>query len=200
MHQNNTVAGERPAPDSERDNYFARAQMYGCVLSGALAGHVHGTAAYDITTDGEPPGARPYFWQALRYQSGGYMRGLRDFLLSEGPRYRDLLLASDDLVPRKAEGSPERGLEVCSFMMRTGYKDLGFLYFEKNARRARTVGWNAHASYGLTWYNPRSGEWGETVSLKADPQGRMQLPAFPGSGDVAEADWAAKIVVRKEGE
>ena len=32
MHQNNVVAGERPTPDSDRDNYFSRAQMYGCVL------------------------------------------------------------------------------------------------------------------------------------------------------------------------
>ena len=32
MHQNNVVAGERPQPDTDRDNYFARAQMYGCVL------------------------------------------------------------------------------------------------------------------------------------------------------------------------
>jgi len=37
MHQNNVVAGERPTPDSDRDNYFSRAQMYGCVLSGGLA-------------------------------------------------------------------------------------------------------------------------------------------------------------------
>ena len=32
------VAGERPQPDTDRDNYFARAQMYGCVLSGATRG------------------------------------------------------------------------------------------------------------------------------------------------------------------
>jgi hypothetical protein len=59
MHQNNVVAGERPNPDSDRDNYFSRAQMYGCVLSGGLAGHVHGTAAYDVSVDTEPAGARP---------------------------------------------------------------------------------------------------------------------------------------------
>ncbi len=194
MHQNNVVAGERPEPDSDRDNYFSRAQMYGSVLSGALAGHVHGTAAYDITTDAEPPGARPYFWQALRYKSGGYMEGLRDFMLSEGPRYRDLLLASDDLMPRKAVGSPERGLDGWAFLMRTPQKDLGFFYFENQARRARTAGWRPNASYRFTWFNPRTGQWQGATNLTADSRGEVQLPAFPGGGDVAEADWAAKVV------
>lgn len=60
-HEINKPNGERPQANSERDNYFARAQMYGSVLSGGLSGHVHGTAAYDITTTGEPNGARPHF-------------------------------------------------------------------------------------------------------------------------------------------
>src|SRR4029078_4700427 len=50
--------GETPEENSPRDNYFARAMMYGSVLSGALAGHVHGTAAYDMTSTGEPAGRR----------------------------------------------------------------------------------------------------------------------------------------------
>ena len=54
-HEINMPGGERPPADSERDNYFSRAQMYGSVLSGALSGHVHGTAAYDITTTVNPP-------------------------------------------------------------------------------------------------------------------------------------------------
>jgi len=36
---------------------------------------------------------------------------LSTFVLSEGPRYRDLQLASDDLSPRKATGSSETGLD-----------------------------------------------------------------------------------------
>lgn len=77
-----------------------------------------GTGAYDVTSAAEPPGARPYFWQALRYESAEYMRGLGTFILSEGPRYRDLQLASDDLSPRKATGSSETGLDGWSFLMR----------------------------------------------------------------------------------
>jgi hypothetical protein len=32
---------------------------------------------------------------------------------------------------------------------------------------------------------------------KADTQGVIQLPPFPGGADTADADWAAKIVALK---
>ncbi len=189
----NSPAGERPEPNTERDNYFSRAQMYGCVLSGGLSGHVHGTAAYDITTTGEPAGWRPYFWDALKYTSAGYMQWLRNFILSEGARYRDLLLASDDLTPRKAEGSPARGLDGWAFLMRTKEKDLGLLYFENKARRVRAANWSPNAAYRFAWYNPRTGQWLDPIRVSADAQGNLQLPPFPGGREAAEIDWAAKI-------
>ena len=142
VHGNNLVYGEQAEPGSDRDNYFSRAQMYGCVLSGGLAGHVHGTGAYDVTNAAEPPGARPYFWQALRYASATYMRGLGEFVLSEGTRYRDLQPASGDLSARKAPGSSEQGLDGWSFLMRTPDKTLGLLYFENKAS-AQPGGWMA---------------------------------------------------------
>jgi hypothetical protein len=196
VHGNNVVNGEQAVPNSERDNYFSRAQMYGCVLSGGLAGHVHGTGAYDVTSASEPAGARPYFWQALRYTSAEYMRGLGAFMLSEGARYRDLQLASDDLAPRKAVGSSEQGLDGWSYLMRTPAKDLGFLYFENRAERARTQHWRPNGHYRFTWYDPRAGRWEASAELAADAQGTLQLPAFPGGEQVASTDWAAKIVAR----
>ena len=195
IHPNNIVAGEQPQPDSDRDNYFARAQMYGCVLSGGLGGHVYGTGAYDVTTSSEPPGARPYFWQALRYRSGGDMQWMSKFVLSEGQRYRALLLASDDLEPRKAEGSKENGLDGWAFLMRTSEKDYGLLYFENHARRAQSNGWKPKASYRFTWYNPRNGEWQAPSTLSADGKGVLQLPPFPSGGEAADVDWAAKVVL-----
>jgi hypothetical protein len=196
VHPNNAVDGEQAVPNSARDNYFSRAQMYGCVLSGALAGHVHGTGAYDVTNASEPPGPRPYFWQALRYESATYMRGLRDFVLSDGAHYRDLRLGSEDLEPRKAAGSSERGLDGWSFLMRTPEKDLGLLYFENGAARARSLGWTPGGHYRLTWYDPRAGAWRDSEDLTADARGVLQLPAFPGDGQVASTDWAARIVAR----
>ena len=200
MHPNNVIAGERPQPDTDRDNYFSRAQMYGCVLSGALVGHVHGTGAYDVTTDSEQIGYRPYFWQALRYKSAGYMKPLRDFVMSEGLRYRDLEPASESLSPRKAQASTEAGLDGWSFLMRTPERDLGLLYFESKALRARTTGWTPNIVYRFQWYDPRTGEWQAAIDLKADAKGTIQLPAFPGGGDVATSDWAAKVVAPRSKE
>ena len=196
VHPNNDVNGERPEPDSPRDLYFSRAQMYGCVLSGALAGHVHGTGAYDVTSASEPPGPRPYFWQALRYESATYMRGLRDFVLSEGARYRDLEPASDDLVPRRVPGSSDRGLDGWSFLMRTARRDLGLLYFENAALQPRSGGWTPGERYRFTWYDPRLGVWADSVDLTADSLGIVALPSFPGGGAAASTDWAARIVAR----
>lgn len=190
----NRPAGERPPANSDRDNYFSRAQMYGCVLSGALGGHVHGTAAYDITTTGEPQGERPYFWDALRYTSGSQMQHLRTFMLSEGRRYLDLLPAQDDIAPRKAPGSPERGLDGWAFLMRTQDKDLAFLYFENKARRATLANAKANATHRFTWYNTRTGEWLPSANVQSDGQGRLELPPFPGGGEEADADWAARLV------
>ena len=196
VHGNNVVDGEQAASGSDRDNYFSRAQMYGCVLSGGLAGHVHGTGAYDVTSAAEPPGARPYFWEALRYQSADYMRGLGAFVLSEGTRYRDLQLASDDLSARKAPGSSETGLDGWSFLMRTPDKTLGLVYFEHRAQRGRASGWTPRGRYRFTWFDPRAGQWGASVDLVADDTGTLSQPAFPGGQDVAPTDWAAKIGAR----
>ena len=144
----------------------------------------------------EPPGSRPYCWQALRYESAEDVGGLGDFILSEGVRYRDLDLASDDLRPREAVGSRGCGLDGWSFLMRTPEKDLGLLYFECRAPRATSAGWQPNGSYRFTWYDSRVGEWAESLDLTADAQGVLQLPAFPASGEVASTDWAAKIVAR----
>ena len=196
VHPNNVVNGERAEPGSARDVYFSRAQMYGCVLSGSLAGHVHGTGAYDVTSASEPPGPRPYFWQALRYASAGEMRGLGAFILSAGTRYRDLTLASDDLEPRRAPGSSDRGLDGWAYQMRTPARDLAFLYFENGAARAVSRGWTPGAAYRFAWYDPRRGSFVDSLDLAADPQGGLPLPPFPGNEDVASTDWAARIVAR----
>jgi hypothetical protein len=192
-HEINRPGGEKPMADSDRDNYFARSMMYGSVLSGGLAGHVHGTGAYDITTTGEPAGWRPYIWDALRYASGGQMRHLSRFVLSEGDRYQQFQLASDDLRPRRAPESPEDGLDGRGFMMRTPDRSLALLYFETKAPRPRVSGFTPGARYRWTWFNPRSGQWGRPVALPARADGRLRAPAFPGGANLAAQDWAAKV-------
>ncbi len=191
-HMMNHPAGEAPPANSDRDVYFSRAMMYGSVLSGGLAGHVHGTGAYDMTSTGEPEGWRPAFWRALRFTSGAQMQFLRNFILSEGKRYQDLELASADLDPRAAPGAPADGLDGWGYLMRRPQRDLAFVYFEHGAVRPKVKALTPGAAYSWTWYNPRTGEWSAARELKADSAGTIVAPDFPPGG----ADWAAKLVRR----
>lgn len=195
-HEINRPGGERPPANSERDNYFARAQMYGSVLSGGLSGHVHGTAAYDITTTGEPAGARPHVWDALKYQSAAYMRHLRDFVLSEGAGYQRLELARQDVRPHEAPDAPEDGLDGWAYMMRTTGRDLALLYFENGSVLPTLGGFTPGADYSFQWYHPGTGEWEARVRIRADDGGTLRIPRFPDRDDRLFSDWAAKIVAR----
>ncbi len=193
-HAINRPGGEAPAANSDRDTYFARAMMYGSVLSGGLAGHVHGTGAYDLTSTGEPAGWRPYIWTALRYTSGGQMQHLKTFVLSEGDRYQDLLLASADLDPRSAAGALADGLDGWSYMMRTADRTFALLYFENNASGARLHGFTPNARYRWTWFDPSHGAWLEPAPLTADANGVLATPAFPANKTPGARDVAAKIL------
>ena len=191
-HTINAPGGENPTPDSDRDIYFARAMMYGSVLSGGLAGHVHGTAAYDVTSTGEPAGWRPYIWDALNYRSAAFMVHLRDFVLSEGARYQDLILANDALAPRASTKAVADGLDGWSYLMRTPDKTFALAYFERLAVPAKISGMTANATYRWIWYAPQTGQWGKPLTLKANAGGQLQTPALPN-----HEDWAAKIVAAK---
>lgn len=190
-HEINMPNGERPPANSPRDNYFSRAQMYGSVLSGGLSGHVHGTAAYDITSTGEPAGARPHFWTALRYKSGSYMRHLAKFILSKGRKYQQLVPCSQNINPQKAPGSPDRGLDGWSFMLATPEKDFALLYFENQAVLPTLSGFIPDSSYSFRWFNPRNGKWKKRITIQSNEQGILTLPAFPSA-----EDWAARITLQ----
>jgi hypothetical protein len=194
-HEINKPNGERPPVNSARDNYFSRAQMYGSVLSGGLSGHVHGTAAYDITTTGEPAGARPQVWDAFKYQSANYMKHLNAFILSEGKKYQDLQLACEDILPNKAPGSPPMGLDGWAYMMRTSQKDFALLYFENQSQLPVLHNFQPEAEYSLQWFDPITGEWKDLVTIKSDEKGTLTLPDFPEGKKISDRDWAAKITI-----
>jgi hypothetical protein len=196
-HEINKPGGETPPPNSDRDNYFARAQMYGSVLSGGLSGHVHGTAAYDITSTGEPAGSRPHIWDALRYESGKQMQHLKSFVLSEGARYQELEPYHHHLHPQKAKNSAVRGLDGWSFMMVTPSKDFALLYFENKAELSSVSGLKNNTSYSLQWFDPVKGEWKETQVIKSDRKGNLIIPNFPDGSNLSSSDWAAKILEKK---
>ena len=196
-HEINKPNGERPPANSDRDTYFSRAQMYGSVLSGALSGHVHGTAAYDITTTGEPAGARPHIWDALKYRSAVYMQYLAKFILSEGNKYEQLQPGVESIHPQKAPGSPEAGLDGWSYLMRTPDNKLALLYFENQSVIPELSGFPPDETYSLKWFNPRNGKWKEKIILKSDRKGVIYLPNFPGGKQISITDWAAKLNAAK---
>ncbi|MBN2424480.1 MAG: DUF4038 domain-containing protein [Calditrichaceae bacterium] len=192
-HEINPPSREHPPANSERDLYFSRSQMYCSVLSGGLSGHVHGTSAYDFTTTGEPDGMRHHIWDALRFESANYMRHLKSFIMSEGARFQDLQLGSQNINPQRAPGSPLMGMDGWSFMMQTPEKDLAFLYFENLAVLPELSGFKENAAYTLQWYDPITGAWLEKIALKADKEGKIKLTSFPDGQNPAKRDWAAKI-------
>jgi hypothetical protein len=192
-HAINRPGGETPVENSPRDNYFARAMMYGSVLSGALAGHVHGTAAYDVTTTGEPAGWRPHIWTALEYASGAQMQHLRTFVMSEGALYQSLEPASQDIQPRAMKDALDDGLDGWSFLARVKTGDFALAYFENRAPRPRLAGCGPGARYRWTWFDPETGRWGRSVMVRADSAGVLVAPSFPAGGEIAARDVAAKI-------
>jgi hypothetical protein len=129
----------------------------------------------------------------LRYRSGGDMKHLGLFVLSEGDRYQELQLASDDLRPRRAPDSPEDGLDGWGFMMRTADRTLALLYFEAGAARPRVTGLAPGARYAWGWYDPREGTWASEQILASDSSGVIEAPPFPPAGERATSDWAAKL-------
>lgn len=195
-HEINMPNGERPPANSERDNYFSRAQMYGSVLSGGLSGHVHGTAAYDITTTGEPSGMRPHVWDAFKYESATYMQHLKEFILSDGRKYQELRLARKDVQPNKAPGSPEHGLDGWSYMMRTPEKDFALLYFENESLLPSLTNFKPNTAYYFQWFNPISGKWKEKSVIRSDENGTLTIPEFPTLQNRYSTDWGAKIIQR----
>lgn len=192
-HSLNKPHGERPEANSARDNYFTRAMMYGSVLSGGLSGHVHGTAAYDITTTGEPAGFRPHIWDAMKYESADYMRPLGEFILSEGYKYRDLVPAQGAILPRKAAGSFDDGLDGWSYMMRNREKDFALLYFENGSVKPTLTGFIPDKQYSLIWFDPVTGKWQKPLTVTTDAQGSLTIPSFPDSQDHSVTDWALKL-------
>jgi hypothetical protein len=195
-HSLNKPHGERPPANSARDNYFSRAMMYVSVLSGGLSGHVHGTAAYDITSTGEPAGFRPHVWDAMKYESADYMRHLGEFILSEGEKYEALEPVQADILPRKSADSFDDGLDGWSYMMRNSEKDLALLYFENGSVKPSLAGFIPDTQYSLNWYDPVKGAWENPSVVKTDNSGSLIIPAFPDSQNPSVTDWGLKIKKR----
>jgi len=193
-----SIAGERPEDNSDRDHYFARAQMYGSVLSGGLAGHMYGSGGFSGNTTGEPKNSwdNLYIWEALMYPSGAQLPFLAKFILSEGSSYQDCIPVKQQLDPFKSEGSLEDGLDGWAFLMMTPGQDLGFAYFENACEIPLITGLLPEREYQITWFDPISGEWLEDVMVqKTSGNGTFTIAGFPGGETISTRDWSMKITV-----
>lgn len=178
-----------------------RACAWGCVLNGALAGHIHGTQGYYVTT-GEPRQKKPYIWEALNgekfFDAGDDMKHLKDFMLSEGSGYQDLIPYRCSLDPyQKSDGLEKWYLSGWASMMRTPDAGLIMVYFEKDCPVAGIKHLRPHMEYYVQWFNPRTGKWpvADEGALKVDKDGIVQLPDFPGNFRVSDTDWALKLKI-----
>ena len=196
----NSVDGEIPPPNSERDNYLARAHHYGLVLSGSLPGMIVGTGSRWDNSKEEPDDPDyPGGWETMHYPIMKHATYMKEWILSTGTEYRNLELAKDDLSSPKAPGSKLESLDGWSYMMRTPDKKVAFLYFENDAEENQTVsGLLAGQEYRAEWFDPRTGKWLDMPSdgfITINNSGSLILPDFPATSN-ENNDWAARLMIK----
>jgi hypothetical protein len=196
----NVVDGENAGYDTPRDKYFARAQMWGNIFSGGIAGHQYGTVAWNSTIEANQPGKSDnvYIWEALKMKGLKEVQYMEPFIRSEGIRYQNLEPVSENLNPRYSAANKTYNLDGRAHMLRTPDKILCYLYFEGECDKATVSGLLANQTYYAKWYNPRTGAWSDigSGSLTANGSGVVTMPNFPGglTRTAYITDWAAKLV------
>ncbi len=176
---------------TELSALYARSGMYGSVLSGGLAGHIHG--AQGLWAGEVEPASNPALWEAIRWPAAAQMQHLRTVVLSEDKRYQDLEPARELLVPNQSGG--EMGYLGWAYCARTADKRFVLLYFERDCPKAVLSGLIPNAVYSALWFNPRTGQWSAAGegTLTADSKGKISLPDFPGGQVRSSEDWAMKL-------
>ena len=173
---------------TERDDQLCRSGLYGCFLSGGLAGHVYG--AEGIWGADIEPTAPVKMWDAFQWRSGAEVQHLRTFAFSIGRRYQELVPLADLVSPNKnANLLSYDGWAYCA---RTPDKEIFLAYFENGCPKAQIRGTKLNSVYRAQWFNPRDGTWVDFSSggrLRSNKIGVIGLPDFP-----AATDWGLKLV------
>jgi hypothetical protein len=116
------------------------------------------------------------------------MHFLRDFALSVGGRYQDLVPLPDLVSPNKSADT--LSYEGWAYCARTPDKAIFLAYFEKGCPRARIRGARLNADYRAQWFNPRDGSWLDAGAgtLRANKIGIIELPDRPN-----DSDWGLRL-------
>jgi hypothetical protein len=101
-------------------------------------------------------------------------------------------------VPRRAlvrpnESGPEKDFVGWAYCARTDDKKLFLLYFERDCPQATLYGAEPDARYRATWFDPRTGQWGDPATLEAGGAGNIDLSSFPDGTTRSAVDWALKL-------
>ena len=184
-----------PGPEggSEEAAHCSRSGIYGSVLSGGLAGHIHGASG--LWPGNVEDAAVHRIWDALPWPGAAQMQHAVTFLTGDGRRYWDLLPDVGCVSPNRA-GEPH-GYEGWAYCARTSERDLLLFYFEKGCPRAELSGLVPGGQYRFRWFDPRHGRWvltGPGLLVAAD-DGRSAAPDFPDASDPAANDWSLELVL-----
>lgn len=195
----NHVDGEKVEMNSDRDNYYARAHLYGHMMNGGLAGHIIGTGSRWCTGPGEAyTKSYPPPWETLHYDLvKNQAKHSVELLLSEGLKYQDLQVSNESLPDRIRNGFTPQKLEGWAHMLKTPDNELILIYFEKEAQRQTISALAVGRKYKSQWFNPQNGEWSKVGDgiLITEEDGTLQMPVFPGGKASAMTDWVAKLTM-----
>jgi len=180
---------------TELAGLYCRSAMYGSVLSGGLGGHIYGAGGWEGGVwSGEVEEASKWpMWKVFQWPAAGQMRHLKAFMLSEGPRYQELIPCTDQISPNQS--AKPKGTTGWAYAAGTPQGDLFMLYFEKDCPQATLAKAQSGATYRAQWFDTRTGRWSDAGSepISSDASGRIALPRFPGDEAMSQTDWALKL-------
>jgi hypothetical protein len=156
-----------------------RSQLYGCLLSGGLAGFIYGCEG--MWNANNEPEAVYKIWDALEYNSSYELKNVRAFIGRVGDRYIDLIPRTDWVSPNRAGDA--RGHKGWAYCASTADRSELLLYFEADCPAACEIrSLKARAEYEILFFDPRKGEWiddGSPLIIKVNDVGVCTLPARP---------------------
>lgn len=178
-----TEIGTLTAEDEE-DHLNCRSGYYGSVLSGAyggiLAGFEGGWGA-NIEED-----SMYKIWDTMTFPVSYQVKYVREFLLSEGKLYTELVPNADMITPNKS-GEPY-GYRGWAFASATRKRDLILGYAEKDCPRIAVRALRPYEKYEFAWFDPTKGMWLKSHELTVNSVGMISLPEYP-----EDHDWAFKL-------
>jgi hypothetical protein len=181
LHQLGQPYPLRVPPDSDDDRIYVRSGLYGSFLSGGLAGFIYG--AEGIWQSDTEPEALYKMWDSFGWQSAAEIQHIKSFATVRGQDYLQLQPDAELVVPNKmGPGFSYKGWSYCA---RTPDGSWFMLYFEADApMEAKLRGVSAGDRYQPRFFDPRSGQWGDTLDTIEVPRSSvLDLPSRPDGND-----------------